>query len=219
MMHSMEPLEELLEQANPTLRAAVEDAEAEIEGLRRRIAKLEGLIRRAKYALGEPEIEARGPMTLHEALNLVLRENGNRWMAASELTSEINARGLYRMRDGRPLETSQVHARVRNYEPFFEIEDGRVRLRLRFDTAPAPARGAYWAARTVISEADDPDRMMEVVLRVAYGAPVPDGQDPQEYAVEQAERLARRVVSQTGFSPGSGVLLRHTSSGIEELDE
>lgn len=36
-------------------------------------------------------------------------------MRAADLTAEINRRGLYRMRDGRAVETQQVHARVTHY--------------------------------------------------------------------------------------------------------
>jgi hypothetical protein len=54
-------------------------------------------------------------LTLHDAMVAVLRDAPAGMMRASDLTAEINRRGLYRMRDGRPVEAQQVHARVTHY--------------------------------------------------------------------------------------------------------
>ena len=67
--------------------------------------------------------------TLHAALELVLRENGNRWMSVPDLADEINRRNLYRMRDGSRVERSQIHARVNVYSDMFEKDGAMVRLR------------------------------------------------------------------------------------------
>jgi len=63
-------------------------------------------------------------MTLHEAIDVVLREVG-RPLSSRELANEINRRGLYiRPSDGEPVEASQVAARVRRltYRSRYEID-------------------------------------------------------------------------------------------------
>jgi hypothetical protein len=67
-------------------------------------------------------------LTLHEAVALVLRENGNDWTTVRELTGQVNARHLYRRRDGLPVEANQVHARTKKYAEIFEKHGSRVRL-------------------------------------------------------------------------------------------
>lgn len=57
-------------------------------------------------------------MTLHEAMAEVLREHGTP-MTSRELADAINARGLYRRREGRRLPAGQVSARARNYDLLF----------------------------------------------------------------------------------------------------
>jgi hypothetical protein len=37
-----------------------------------------------------------------------------------QLADAVNERGLYRKRDGSPVEVNQVHARTSNYEALFE---------------------------------------------------------------------------------------------------
>jgi len=59
-------------------------------------------------------------MTLHEALAQILRENGNAPMTARALADVVNDRGLYRTRDGSPVEVNQIHARTKNYQDLFE---------------------------------------------------------------------------------------------------
>ena len=59
----------------------------------------------------------------------VLRERDNSLASAREMVDEINARDLYRKRDGSPVEPNQIHARVKNYEWMFEKVGSRIRLR------------------------------------------------------------------------------------------
>jgi hypothetical protein len=40
-------------------------------------------------------------------------------MRAGDLAAQVNGRGLYRMRDGRPVEAQQIHARVGQYPHVF----------------------------------------------------------------------------------------------------
>jgi hypothetical protein len=58
-------------------------------------------------------------MTLHEALQRILREGDNRPMPVRQLADQVNQRGLYGRRDGAPVEISQVHARTSNYDKVF----------------------------------------------------------------------------------------------------
>lgn len=49
-------------------------------------------------------------------------------LRAGDLAARINSRRLYRMRDGRPVEAQQIHARVNNYSDLFEKEGTFIRL-------------------------------------------------------------------------------------------
>lgn len=92
--------------------------------------ELEALIARARAALGDPDVRmpgSRSRMTLHEAMDLVLSENSNRWMTVRELADEINTRSLYEKRDGSPVQPSQIHARANKYADRFEKDGARVR--------------------------------------------------------------------------------------------
>jgi hypothetical protein len=62
----------------------------------------------------------------------VLREQGNEWLTARELTDAVNKRGLYRRRDGSPVEVNQVHARTNSYRAVFEKDGANIRLREEF---------------------------------------------------------------------------------------
>lgn len=108
------------------------DARAELEAVRMREAELETLIARAEAALGiaTGESPEEGRLTLHAALDEILRESNNRWMTVQELANEVNRRGTYRKKDGSAVEPSQVHARTKNYDRLFEKEGPRVRLRV-----------------------------------------------------------------------------------------
>jgi hypothetical protein len=129
-------LRRALEGARPDLEAGLLDAETELVQLDSRRAELVELIGRAKAALGVPNLsvtigsDSRG-LTLHEALVQILREHGNQWMTARDLTDEVNRRGLYTKRDGSAVEVNQIHARTKNYEDLFEKDGGRIRLRER----------------------------------------------------------------------------------------
>jgi HB1, ASXL, restriction endonuclease HTH domain len=106
--------------------------ESELAGLRQRERELEVLIARARAALGlTPVVNSTREeprMTLHVALERILRENGNRWMTVRELADAVNETGFYKKRDGSPVEANQIHARTKNYSALFEKDRGRVRL-------------------------------------------------------------------------------------------
>lgn len=131
-------LKEALAVSQAAIREGLVEANAELEGLRARQAEVEALIAQAEAALGiadaESENEGDCRLTLHVALEQVLRENGNRWMTVRELADEVNRRNLYRKKDGSLVEPNQVHARAKNYDEVFEKDGSRVRLRGAADT-------------------------------------------------------------------------------------
>src|SRR5689334_9839321 len=103
----MPELRKLLEETRPALEDALADAERELADLDERRCELQALIARARAALGEetrPPTPAQERLTLHQALELVLREHDNRWMTVHELADEINARALYEKRDRTPVD-------------------------------------------------------------------------------------------------------------------
>ncbi len=135
-----EQLQEALAMSHTAITAGLADARAELQELRSRQARVESLIAQAEAALGIADAEAEGKsdgegrMTLHVALEHVLRENDNRWMSVRELADEVNHRALYRKKDGTPVEPNQVHARTKNYDHIFEKDGSQVRLRGEADT-------------------------------------------------------------------------------------
>jgi hypothetical protein len=118
----------VLDRSRQMIQEALIDARAELETLQARQLELEELIRQAETALGS-ESSASPEMTLHKAIAHVLRANENHWMTARELADAVTAQGLYRKRDGSPLEANQVHARTNNYADLFEKEGANIRLR------------------------------------------------------------------------------------------
>lgn len=83
-------------------------------------------------ALAVADADDRTPMepgrTLHEAMAEVLRDAPAGMMRAGDLAAEVNRRGLYRMRDGRPVEPQQIHARIGHYGHWFEKEGTFIKL-------------------------------------------------------------------------------------------
>lgn len=118
---------------------ALLEARAELGTLNVRRRELLDQIARAEAILGggPPAAEAdatrqpgeSGQLTLHEALTRVLEDAGNESMTARELADEVTRRGLYRKRDGSPVEVNQVHARVNNYGDLFEKNGSKIRLK------------------------------------------------------------------------------------------
>lgn len=129
----MADLSDVLEASRPAIEAALAEAEQELVALNERRHELEGLIERARAALGEPATPPPAPvsseprLTLHEAMETVLAGRGNRWMTVHELAEEINRRGLYEKRDGTPVDPTQIHARANKYGSRFEKDGARIR--------------------------------------------------------------------------------------------
>jgi hypothetical protein len=128
----MSDLRKALEQNRPAIEAGLAGAERELADLDARREELLGLISRARAALGEVPPAASKPsaerLTLHEAMELVLQENGNEWMTVRELADAINERRLYEKRDGSLVDPSQIHARANKYQAMFEKDGRRLRL-------------------------------------------------------------------------------------------
>lgn len=66
-------------------------------------------------------------MTLHEAIQRVLKEN-SRPMTAMDIASFINLNDYYSRSDREPIQSSQILARVKNYESLFQNVNGYVIL-------------------------------------------------------------------------------------------
>ncbi|MGN7970211.1 GIY-YIG nuclease family protein [Microbacterium sp. 22296] len=66
-------------------------------------------------------------MTLHSAMQEVLRTAGTP-LTPRAVADEINCRGLYQRADQKPVGSTQVSARARNYGHIFEVTDGRIGL-------------------------------------------------------------------------------------------
>jgi len=213
-------LEHALERNRADIESGIAEAEREIGALRERIEELQRLIARGRAALGEssPSADSLGGLTLHEALEVVLMANRNHWTSVKELAREVNQRGLYRMRDGRPVEPGQVHARVRNYKYLFEKKGQAVRLGYAYATSLLDSSGAYWAAITEIKKATG-ERPMEVVTQLAYSVGAPEGQAPEEYVQTLSDGLARQKVRDGGFEAGARHVARLTTTGWQDIEE
>lgn len=72
-------------------------------------------------------------MTLHDAIVEVLTMAGVA-LTTSAIAVEINQRGQYVRRDGRPVPTNQISARVNNYSHLFTRSNGLIDLRSRPQT-------------------------------------------------------------------------------------
>lgn len=66
-------------------------------------------------------------MTLHEAIKLILQEQGKP-MAAGDIAEMINERELYTRKDGLPVSEAQINARVENHQDTLGSEFGKIRL-------------------------------------------------------------------------------------------
>ena len=100
------------------------------ELLRSRSALSDTEARAREVLSGEPH-QAAEKLTLHEAIARVLADRGEP-MRTAEIGDAVNRRGLYRRKDGGPVGTAQVAARVNNYSRLFsKRSDGRIDLKNR----------------------------------------------------------------------------------------
>ena len=68
----------------------------------------------------EKPIIPKNTMTLHEAIQEVIRRSG-RPLTFSEIARMINQQKLYSRKDGQPVPASQISARVKNYPQIFSV--------------------------------------------------------------------------------------------------
>jgi antitoxin Phd len=67
--------------------------------------------------------------TLHEAMRVVLSEQQRHAVTTSQLSEEIERRGLYARKDGAAARARQINARARKYPNLFVVDNsGYVRL-------------------------------------------------------------------------------------------
>jgi HB1, ASXL, restriction endonuclease HTH domain len=135
----MTNLDDALERSREMIEEALVGARSELETVEARRRELLDQIAQAEAILGggppTPPAGAPsaapegGPLTLHEALARVLEDAGNEGMSARELADAVNRRGLYRKRNGSPVEVNQVHARINNYGNLFEKDGSKIRLK------------------------------------------------------------------------------------------
>jgi hypothetical protein len=107
-------------------RRLLEEQRTETAQIERRLAAEEWLL---ESSADQPPTRQTLPLTAHHAMAEVLRTAPQRKMRPVDLAAEVNRRGLYKMRDGRPLETQQIHARVGNYPDLFERDGAFIKLR------------------------------------------------------------------------------------------
>jgi hypothetical protein len=129
-------LERFRQEHRPQIQAALQEARRELAELEERRQELLGEIEAAASWLGgagsgperDPELGSSGRLTLHGAMQAVLREHPE-GLPVPELAAEIEKRDLYRRRDNLAPGPHQVHARVHNYPQLFHRQNGRIHLR------------------------------------------------------------------------------------------
>lgn len=116
-----EELEGDLDQA----RHALQKHDQEGADLQRRVESLEWLL---EIAVDEDDRPEPIRLTLHDAMARVIQEAPQQMLRAGDIAREINRQRLYRMRDGRPVEAQQIHARVGQYPHLFVREGTFIKL-------------------------------------------------------------------------------------------
>jgi hypothetical protein len=99
---------------------------AEVAEVERRIAAGQWLLMLSADQMPSQTMQR---LSAHGAMAEVLRTAPQFKMRPVDLAAEINRRDLYRMRDGRPIETQQIHARTGNYPDRFERDGPFIRLK------------------------------------------------------------------------------------------
>jgi hypothetical protein len=101
---------------------------ARTEELERQAVMLEGLLTLCSPIDKQAVEEGGRGLTLHDAMSKVLTAQPERMMRPADLAAEIRRLGLYVMRDGRSVETQQIHARVGHYPQLFTREGTFIKL-------------------------------------------------------------------------------------------
>lgn len=109
--------------------AALVDAEAELEACRRACSELEDLVALGRRLVGTSTHGSPASMTLHEAMSTILADFPS-GLSAADLARRVNDRGLYRRRDGTPVEPVLIHARATQYAQRFDRREKRIVVRV-----------------------------------------------------------------------------------------
>jgi len=76
-------------------------------------------------------------LTLHEAIVVVLIGKPNRTATTKEISDKVNERGLYKQKDGDPVESNQIMARTKlsngRYHHLLENEEPGIVSLKNFD--------------------------------------------------------------------------------------
>ncbi|MGK2877858.1 MAG: hypothetical protein ACSLFF_04705 [Solirubrobacterales bacterium] len=116
-------VQSLLTESKDSIATILESAERELESLEARRRELQTTITGARMMLGSDDASGSERLTLHAAIEKVIRESDEEWLTVREIANEINERALYSKRDGSAVETNQIHARVKNYAGIFRRND------------------------------------------------------------------------------------------------
>lgn len=214
--------ESFLDEYGEDLRLAVEQAEVELAPLLSQVHELRLFIERGRSLLEVGRGEA-GPRsesstsTLHEAMLEVLGDFPSRGASPKQIASLVNERGLYRMKDGRPVEPGQIQARVGNYRWLFDKEDGLIMARYDFQTASAPSFGAYTAAVTTVTRRSDSETM-RVEARCAYSVRLPDGETLESHVLKLSRDQAFDAVKGEQFLPYQSTTRLMTTNGWQAVN-
>ena len=90
-----------------------------IEVLGKKQNDLSSILKRLNQ-IGKTKSIDKASMTLHEAIESVLRKN-KRPMSITEIADEINKRGLYTQRDGSPTNSDQIAMRAKGHLDLFDV--------------------------------------------------------------------------------------------------
>jgi HTH-type transcriptional regulator/antitoxin HigA len=91
-----------------------------------------------------PAVFFQKPITLHEAIRIVLLGRKNHTATTVEISEEIQQRGLFvRPKDSEPAKAKQINARAKKYPDMFEfVQPGVVRLQRKALTNPESDKAA-----------------------------------------------------------------------------
>lgn len=113
-------VQSLLTESKDSIATILKCAERELESLETRRRELQTTIQGARMMLGSDDGFESERLTLHAAIEKVIRESDGEWMTVRQIANEINERALYSKRDGSAVETNQIHARVKSYDEMFK---------------------------------------------------------------------------------------------------
>lgn len=118
-------------------------------------------------------------MTLHEIIKIVLEEVG-RALTSEEIAGFINKKDLYQRKDGSPVSSNQVNARVSNYPDIFFNRKGRIYLIKEDDRARTYRLFREHITRQInylynIGDVNQMDKFIEILNELAH-------KDLNEYA-------------------------------------